>query len=369
VGVQAGFPTGWARRGRRWTPLLALVAVCTACAPTAPPSATPTPTTAPTSTPTPTPIPTPVPTPTPNPYPGQAAGLPAVPAGVPFTGHLMISDEGNDRLLIIDAQGNVSWVFPAPGQTLPVPFGEPDDAFLTPDGNTVIANAEGSQTVTAINRTTGTVLWQVGHNNVRGHTTGYFSEPDDAVPYPDGTFWIADIRNCRLVHLGPGGEWLGTLGSGSCTHHPPASFAEPNGAFPAPDGSMIVTEIWGGWITWINPDGTVKWSVRGPAAYPSDALPYPDGSVLLTDYESPGAVYRISPTGQVLWSYRPTSGPGELNHTSIAMPVASNRIAICDDWDNRIIILDPTTNTIVWTYTGPASKPLNTPDGLDYIPY
>jgi DNA-binding beta-propeller fold protein YncE len=290
-----------------------------------------------------------------------------MPPGVPFTGQLLISDRGNDRLLMIHPDGSVAWIFPAAGTSLPVPFGAPDDAFVTPDGSTVVANAEGSQTVTAINRASGTVLWQVGHNGVRGSTTGYFSEPDDAVPYPDGTIWVADIRNCRLVNLSDAGVWLGTRGSGACRHDPPIAYDEPNGAFPAPNGSTVVTEIGGSWVTWLKPDGTVQWSTRSPAAYPSDALPFPDGSVLLTDYSSPGAIYQINSAGAVLWKYRPTGAAG-LDHPSIAIPLASNRIAICDDWDSRIVVIDPTTNTVVWTFTGQGATGLSYPDGLDYLP-
>ncbi|HYA00111.1 MAG TPA: PQQ-binding-like beta-propeller repeat protein [Candidatus Binatia bacterium] len=299
--------------------------------------------------------------------PGQAAAFLAVAPGVPFTGELLISDRGNHRLLLVGADGSVSWEFPSPGRTLPVTFGAPDDAFYTQDGRTVIANAEGSQTVTAVDVATSTVLWQVGHNGVRGTAPGYFSEPDDAVPSADGSIWVADIRNCRLVHLGSGGAWLGTIGGGGCRHDPPGSLDLPNGAFPAPDGSRVITEIGGSWVTWLNPDGTVRWSTRSPALYPSDAVPYPDGSVLLTDYSYPGAVYRIDSSGKVVWSYRPR-GASSLDHPSIALPLAANRVAVCDDWGNKVLIVDPTTNTVVWTFTGQGSTRLSLPDGLDYLP-
>ena len=227
---------------------------------------------------------------------------------MPFTGKLLIADRGNGRIIEINSSGAVDWVFPRPGQHLPVPFGAPDDAFYTADGKTIIANAEGRQTVTAIDRATGTILWQVGHYNVRSSARGYFNEPDDAVPQPDGTIWVADIRNCRLVHLSAAGAWLGTIGNRSCRHNPPTSFAEPNGAFPTSTGSLIVTEIGGSWVTDLVPGGSVAWSVRAPVRYPSDAMQMAGGSVLLTDYSRPGAVVRLSSTGRTLWYYRPV-GP------------------------------------------------------------
>jgi outer membrane protein assembly factor BamB len=286
---------------------------------------------------------------------------------VPFTGKLLIADRGNGRIIEINARGVVDWMFPRPGQKLPVRFGAPDDAFYTADGRTIIANAEGRQTVTAIDRATGTILWQVGKYNVRSSGVGYFNEPDDAVPQPDGTIWVADIRNCRLVHLGAMGAWLGTLGNRTCRHNPPKSFAEPNGAFAAAGGSLIVTEIGGSWVTSLTPGGPVAWSVRAPVRYPSDAMQISDGSVLLTDYSLPGAVVRLSNTGKTLWYYRP-SGAAELNHTSIAIPLASNRVAICDDFHSRIVVVDPATNQVIWTFTGSGSSRLFYPDGIAYEP-
>jgi DNA-binding beta-propeller fold protein YncE len=246
-------------------------------------------------------------------------------------------------------------------------LGAPDDAFFTPDGKTIIANAGEEQTVTAIDRATSTIAWQVGHHRVRGTAPGYFSEPDDAVPFPDGTIWVADIRNCRLVHLSGTGEWLGVRGDGRCQHSPPNSFAQPNGVFPRPDGSSVVTEIGGSWVSWYNPDFTLRWAATTPARYASDAVPYPDGTVLVVDYSLPGAAYRIDSKGKVLWSYRPT-GADRLNHPSIAIPLASNRVAICDDWGDRIVIVDPSTNHVVWTFTGEGPTRLFRPDGLDYLP-
>jgi outer membrane protein assembly factor BamB len=348
----------------------AFLFLLTACSPAVAGPATPkvTPSASPSSTATPAlPAPTAPPQPPPSRLAGAAFALPALPPGVPFTGKLLIADRGNGRIIEITANGAVDWMFPRPGQQLPVRFGAPDDAFYTADGRTIIANSESRQTVTAIDRATGTILWQVGKFNVRSSAVGYFNEPDDAVPQQDGTIWVADIRNCRLVHLSAAGGWLGTLGNRACRHNPPHSFAEPNGAFATTGGSLIVTEIGGSWVTSLTPGGPVAWSVRAPVRYPSDAMQMPGGSVLLTDYSLPGAVVRISTTGRTLWYYRP-SGAAELNHTSIAIPLASNRIAICDDFHSRIVIVDPATNQVIWTFTGTGSSRLFYPDGIAYEP-
>jgi hypothetical protein len=301
--------------------------------------------------------------------PGQAAALPALPVGVPFTGHLLISESSSQsRILEIDPSGAVTWALATTAPPLAHPLGAPDDAFYSADGSAIVANSESGQGVMAVNRLSKAVLWQIGSYLHRGTDLGHFNNPDDAVPAADGTVWMADIRNCRLLHLnGATGAVIGVLGGHGCAHNPPRQFSEPNGAFPTPDGSLVVTEISGSRVTWLNADGTVRWSHRVPAGYPSDAMAYPDGSVLLSNYSPLGAVLRVAADGTVMWRYAP-HGAARLNHPSIAIPLASNRIAICDDFDNRIVIVDPTTSAVVWQWTGSTTDPLVRPDGLDYRP-
>ncbi len=50
-------------------------------------------------------------------------------------GAIVIADEGNNRIVLVDANGKVQWTFPqkgdlAPGQS----FKTPDDALMLPDG-------------------------------------------------------------------------------------------------------------------------------------------------------------------------------------------------------------------------------------------
>jgi hypothetical protein len=115
------------------------------------------------------------------------------------------------------------------------------------------------------------------------------------------------------------------------------------------------------------------WTVRIPnLSVPSDPQRLPDGTYLAADYQSPGAVVRFTSTGRVLWTYRPTSGPGELDHPSLAAPLPNGLIAMTDDYNDRILLIDPRSNRIVWEY-GRTNQPgtgrgsLRTPDGMDLL--
>ena len=291
------------------------------------------------------------PAPIPDPatrLPGGAAALAPLPPGIPFRGHLLITDRGNGRIVEITPDGEMTWSFPAPGDAAASALGPWDDAYYAPDGSMIAANSDPTSTVIGIDIATRTVRWRVGTPGRTGKGTGAFNGPDDSVPALDGTIYLADIRNCRIVRLSAAGTFLSALGNGSCVHRPPTSFASPNGAFPTSDGDLIITEIGGGWIDRIGPDGTLRWAIRAPVVFASDAVPYPDGSVLVADYVTPGKVLRLAPDGTVLWRF---DANGRLWNPSIAIPLAANRVAISDDFGNRVLVVDPTTNEIVREYT------------------
>ena len=75
----------------------------------------------------------------------------------------------------------------------------------------------------------------------------------------------------------------------------------------------------------------------------------------------------------MLWRCGPASGWGELNHPSLAIMLPNGNIAINDDFNDRVVIVDPRQRRIVWQY-GHLARPgrgknfLQTPDGMDYIP-
>jgi len=327
----------------------------------------PTGTLAPTARPS-TPAPTTTPTATADPATHLAGGgsrLAAIAAGVPFNGHLLISDVGNRRIVEIAPSGEMTWSFPAADDAAAAALGPWDDAYYAPDGTTITANSAVSNTVIAIDRATRRIRWQAGTPGKASKGATGFSSPDDAVTALDGTVYVADILNCRVVHLSASGAYLGAIGNGRCVHDPPTSFASPNAAYPTADGGLVVTEITGAWIDRLAGDGTLLWTVHPPVTYPSDAVPYPDDSVLVADYISPGQVVRVAKDGTVIWRF---DAAKQLHGPSSVQPLAANRIAISDDFGNRVLIVDPTTNEILREYTAVGGVKLKITDCVDFRP-
>jgi hypothetical protein len=293
-------------------------------------------------------------------------------------GPIIIADRNNSRILMISPKGQILWQFPdSASQAAGQVFKEPDDAFFGPHGTHIIATQESQFTISVISLKTGLITYHYGVPGTPGSAPGYLDNPDDALLLPDGGIFTADIKNCRLVALAPGATAPTTIfgeTTNACYHNPPQRFGSPNGAFPMTDGNYLITEINGDWVDAMTPSGQILWSTHPPGfTYPSDSNEVSPGVYVSVDYTKPGGLETFNQQGQILWQYQPTSASGALNEPSLAMPLPNGDFLLNDDYNHRVIVVDPHTNQIVWQYghTGvPGSAPgyLDKPDGVDLAP-
>ena len=290
-------------------------------------------------------------------------------------GPVLIADKLNDRLLVVDPEGRVRWQFPRPGDLRPgQSFRVPDDAFFSPDGKRIIATEEDDFVVSVIDIATHRIVYRYGRPGSPGSGPNRLDNPDDAFLLPGGGIVSADIKNCRIVRIGPNSHHVtqqyGT--TGHCIHAPPVSYGSPNGAFPMRNGDLLVTEINGSWIDEVTPAGKRLWSVHVPAvAYPSDTNEVRPGLFVTVDYSSPGQVLEMTSQGRVRWRWRP-SGAHHLDHPSLGRPLPNGDVLVTDDYRHRILVVDPRTDRVVWQYghtdiAGRGPGYLDNPDGLDLV--
>lgn len=291
---------------------------------------------------------------------------------------VLIADSHNDRILLVNPQKQIIWQYPRPGQ--PSQLHDDDDVFFGPHWDEIITNQEGYDVVSILNFKSRKVVWNYGHPGVPGDLPGYLNTPDDAFLYdtPKGqVVTTADIRNQRILFINRKSQSIiKQYGeTGVMAVNPPTSYAAPNGDFPAPGGGMLVTQIDGNDAIRLNKAGHVMWTVHFPSqfSYPSDANFTPNGNIIVAFYTDPGALVEMSPSGKVLWQYQVMSGQGMLNHPSLAVMLKNGNVMLNDDYNDRIIVIDPKTDKIVWQYghtAVPGSAPgyLNIPDGMDVLP-
>ena len=290
----------------------------------------------------------------------------------PLPGDLMIADRGNNRILIVNPAGRILWSYPRPGSNVSLYFD--DDVFFANGGRRIISNEEDHQDIIQIAFPSGRLLWRFGHPGQIGSAPGYLNWPDDAYELPSGMVTVADAYNCRVLEIVRHRVVRSIGQAGHCVHDPPRYLGAVNGDTPIPGGQLLVSEINGSYVDDFTLGGRLLRVYRAPVSYPSDPQLTVHGNILLADYSSPGGIVIISRrTGQLLWSYRVSSGPGELNHPSLAAMLPNGDIVVNDDYNDRVVIIDPRTDRIVWQYghtgvAGTAPGYLNTPDGLDFVP-
>lgn len=295
--------------------------------------------------------------------PAQRLGFPAVKPG-PVPGYVMIADRNNNRMIMLSPAKKIVWEITG--------LHDPDDAFFTPGYRSVSTNEEYNQTMALIDVRARRITWSYGHANVRGSAPGYLSNPDDAYLLPNGLMQVADIENCRVIWVSHAKRIVRTIGRpGDCAHDPPRTLSSPNGDTPLPHGGVLVTEI-GGWVDRFTASGHLVYTVRTPTTYPSDAQLLPNGNILVAGFNNPGRVDEITPKGKIVWTYEPT-GPSALDQPSLAVRWPNGMIAITDDWHHRVVVVNPRTKKVVWSYGHlgqPGSAPgyLSKPDGLDLLP-
>jgi DNA-binding beta-propeller fold protein YncE len=291
-------------------------------------------------------------------------------------GPVLIADRDNNRLLEVSPDGQILWRFPAPGDLSPgQTFDLPDDAFFSPDGRDVIVTQEDDFVISVIDVARRRIVYRYGHPGVPGSEPGYVHNPDDALLMPSGDILSADIKNCRvLVIRPPAHRPLRQLGqTGNCEHQLGVSYGSPNGAFPMSNGDTAITEINGDWLDVISPDGHPVLNTHPPGfTYPSDTNEVSPGLFLSVNYVSPGAIETFSSNGRLRWRYEPT-GSHALDQPSLALPLGNGDILANDDKNDRVIVIDPRTNRIVWQYghthvPGAGAGFLSNPDGVDLAP-
>ena len=158
-------------------------------------------------------------------------------------------------------------------------------------------------------------------------------------------------------------------------HNPPQSIGYPNGDTPLANGDVLVSEINGSWVTEYTPSGTLVWTIHMPSVvYPSDPQQLGSNLYLMTDYDPPaeGRVLTFTRTGQIIWSYDVAAGDGMLKKPSLAERLPDGLIMVNDDYRDRVVVIDPKYDTIVWQYgltdqAGTAPGLVSIPDGFDLL--
>jgi hypothetical protein len=121
--------------------------------------------------------------------------------------------------------------------------------------------------------------------------------PNDAHPLPDGTILITDRNNDRCVQVDRDGRVVWSY-SGTLKH--------PHNCDLLPNGNVLIANSDGNGIVEIDRAGQIVWGFEdpdNPLSWPRDADRLENGNTLITDSKN-HRVLEITPLGAVAWEYK-----------------------------------------------------------------
>lgn len=168
-------------------------------------------------------------------------------------------------------------------------------------------------------------------------------EPRNIAAGSDGSLFIADTRNHRILKLSPDGEQVDSFGQPG-TADMDLGLNEPWGLDVAPDGSIYIADTWNHRILHVGAGGEQigSYGELGQAETllafwgPRDVAVHPDGRVFVSDTGNKRIVI-LSADGEPLGSIGSGgTGPGQLDEPVGLAFDSEGRLFVADTWNQRI---------------------------------
>ncbi len=189
-----------------------------------------------------------------------------------------------------------------------------------------------------------------------------FNSPRDIALAPDGTFYVADSNNHRILHFDRDGGLLhhwGEYGASDYTNNimaAPGTFNEPWGLAVGPDGSVYVSDTWNNRIQKFTAEGefVTMWGEFGAAESnfhfwgPRGVAVDNEGRVYVTDTGNKRVVIFDS-DGNDLASFGGAGmGVGQFDEPVGIAVDDQGRVYIADTWNVRIQVMIPEGDTLTY---------------------
>ncbi len=197
-----------------------------------------------------------------------------------------------------------------------------------------------------------------------GQELGQFDAPRGIAVAPDGSLYVADSRNNRIVHLDASGNPLSAWGTASpgCpypaappTDIPAGTFCEPWGVAVGPDGSVYVTDTWNHRVQKFNSEGDLlaNWGVyglgeTGEAFWGPRGIAVSDGRVYVMDTGNK-RVAIFDESGQFLSQFGTVGlAPGEFDEPVGIAIGKDGTLYVTDTWNQRIQTFAPADDGLTY---------------------
>lgn len=206
-----------------------------------------------------------------------------------------------------------------------------------------------------------------------GKNQGQFERPFGVAVAEDGSFYVVDRINNRVVKFDKEGQFALQFGSSGSAE---GQFSDPRGIALAADGTVYVTDLGNDRVQAFSPTGAFRRQVKfsDPASQPYAIAVAPNGSLWVTDIGLKRVVgFKDNPVSNIGSVYGKQSNPND-GGTDLASPVgvavdANNNIWVTDNGISKVLQFDSSRK---WKFqfgtSGSGAGQLRGPVGIDIAP-
>jgi hypothetical protein len=203
-------------------------------------------------------------------------------------GETLISDTGHDRVLRVNAAGEITWSSDDWGSgSGALSDGShlryPNDAELLDNGRLLITDRNNNRVIEVDEA--GQIVW----------TYDRLTRPHNADRLSNGNTTVANSEENQVIEVNPAGEIVWSYGGGD-------ELDWPRDADRLPNGNTLITDSRHNRVIEVDASGQVVWSFSA-LSLPYEADRLPNGNTLIAD-NSHRRVIEVSPTGEIAWSFR-----------------------------------------------------------------
>lgn len=276
-------------------------------------------------------------------------------------GHILISDQFNNRVIEIDKQGSIVWQFgKGPNDVSATSILGVNDAqrvgrFTLMTGTSVPPGAEpncpdgcSDNRVLLVNEK-GKIVWQYGQFGVTGDGPNELNTPVQNTWLPNRHVLITDQGNQRVIEVTKNKSLVWQYGTTGVNGNGPNQLNSPNSAELLANGHILIADENNNRAIEVTRGHKIvaTFSAKGTASGVAFASRLPNKNTLLTDSNN-NRIVEVDPQDNVVWEYitntSVSSNPNPLPTRAIRL--MNENTIISDQFNHRVIIVDIQKNLV-----------------------
>lgn len=203
---------------------------------------------------------------------------------------VIISDTKNDRVVIMDSLGNITWNTDDLTLSDGSHLNYPNDANMIEPGGTRLITDRDNHRIFEIDAV-GNVVWQFGVTGVPGCDDTHIRAPHNGDRLPNGNTIFSDSENNRILEVTPDGQIVWQYSTG---------LSWPRDGDRLDNGNTLIVDTHHNRIVEVDSLGSLVWEFSEGIQIPYDADRLDNGNTLISTRNE---LFEVTPAGVRVWQY------------------------------------------------------------------